>query len=95
MPRYFERDKTGLGTGHGVRAQEFVGEDREVIDPHGFQSLVERSRLPRSFNPRFDEAEIFIEYGVLERDRQRENAVEPALDRREIVGQPAIRTFKP
>jgi hypothetical protein len=35
-------------------------------------------------------AQEFIEDGVLERDRQRQNAVEPALDRREIVGEAAF-----
>jgi hypothetical protein len=32
-------------------------------------------------------AQEFIEDGVLERDRQRQDAVKPALDRREIVGE--------
>jgi hypothetical protein len=32
----------------------------------------------------------FIEDRVLERDRQRQNAVEPALDRREVVGEAAF-----
>ncbi len=95
MPRHFERDEAGFCSDHGVGAQEFICKDREVIDPHGFQALVERSGFTRSFDPRFHQPEIFVEYGVLERDRQRENAVEPALDRGEIVGQPAIWVFKP
>ena len=66
-----------------------------MIDPHGFQSLVERSGLARSFDPRFDKSEILLEDRVLERDRQRKNAVEPALDRGEIVGQSTIWTFEP
>ena len=94
MPRHFERDETGLGTDHRVCAQEFIGEHREAIDPHGFQSLIKRSGFTRSFDPRFDETKVFVEYGVLERDRQRENAVEPALDRGEIIGQSAIGAFK-
>lgn len=95
MPRHFERDETGLGSGHGIGAQEFICQDIETINPDGFQSLVERSGLARGFDPRFDETKVFIKYGVLERDRQRENAVEPTLNRREIVGQPAIGVFEP
>lgn len=75
MPRHFERDEAGFCSGHGVCAQELIGEDRETINPDGFQSLVERPGFTRGFDPRFDEAEIFIEDGVLERDRQRKDAV--------------------
>ncbi len=95
MLRHFERDETGLGTGHGVCAQEFIGEEREAIDPHGFQSLIKRSGFTRSFDPRFDETKVFVEYGVLERDRQRENAVGGAayIDRsfKEALYEPLIR----
>ena len=86
MLRHFERDETGLGTGHGICAQEFIGEDREAIDPHGFQSLIKRSGFTRSFDPLFDETKVFVEYGVLERDRQRENAV----SQRWIVGRLSV-----
>jgi len=71
VPGHFERDEPGLGSGDRVGAQEFIGEHREVIDPDCFESLVERSRFARGFDPRLDEAEVFLEYGVLERDRQR------------------------
>ena len=94
MPRHFERDEASFCSGHGVGAQEFIGEHREAIDPYGFQSLVEGSGLARSFDPCLVEAEILFEDRILERDRQREDAVEPALDRGEIVGRSPIWVFE-
>jgi hypothetical protein len=47
-------------------------------------------RLARRIDPRLDQPKEFIEDGVLERDGQRQDAVEPALDRREIVGEAAL-----
>ena len=95
MPRHFERDEAGLGSGHGIGAQEFICQDRETIDADGLKTLVERSGFARGFDPRLYQSEIFVEDCVLQRDRQRKNAIEPALDRGEIVGQPAIGVFKP
>ena len=57
VPRHFERDEAGFCSGDRVGPQELIGEYRETIDPHGFQPLIERSGLARSFNPRFDKAE--------------------------------------
>ena len=71
MPRHFERDEAGFRSGHGVGAQEFIGEDRETIDLHGFQSLIERSGLARGFDPRLYQPEIFVKDSAFSRCRSR------------------------
>lgn len=44
---------------------------------------------------RFDEGNELVENGVLQGDREREDAVEPALDRRQIVDHAAVGPFDP
>ena len=62
--------------------------DRDRLDPE-----IERARNPCGIDPRFDQAKEFIENAVLQRDRQREDAVEPALDGRQLVGHSPIGPF--
>src|SRR3546814_6469748 len=42
MPGHFERDEAGLGSGHGIGAQELIGKHCEVIDPDRLERSEER-----------------------------------------------------
>src|SRR3546814_17282784 len=73
----------------GIAANDGAIEDGDVIGIEALNAEIERSGLARRLDTRFDEAEIFVEDGVLERDAQRADAVEPALDRRKVFGKHA------
>src|SRR3546814_7754433 len=70
-------------------SSDVCSSDLDAIGIEALNAEIERSGLARRLDTRFDEAEIFVEDGVLERDAQREDAVEPALDRRKVFGKPA------
>src|SRR3546814_11137108 len=70
-------------------SSDVCSSDLDAIGIEALNAEIERSGLARRLDTRFDEAEIFVEDGVLERDAQREDAVEPALDRRQVFGKPA------
>jgi hypothetical protein len=59
-----------------------------MLDRNGLDPEIECACLPGCIDPRFDQAQEFVKDAVLQRDRQREDAVEPALDRWEIVDDP-------
>ena len=46
---------------------------------------IERAGFLRRLDARLDQAEILVEDRVLERDTQREDPVEPALDGRQLL----------
>src|SRR3546814_20974288 len=70
-------------------SSDVCSSDLDAIGIEALNAEIERSGLARRLDTRFDAAEIFVEDGVLERDAQREDAVEPALDRRKVFGKPA------
>src|SRR3546814_617085 len=85
----FEPKNFGFSARVGIAANDGAIEDGDAIGIEALNAEIERSGLARRLDTRFDEAEIFVEDGVLERDAQREDAVEPALDRRKVFGKPA------
>ena len=91
--RHFQFEQMRGRRRNGIGAQQSVRQHLKALDRDGLKAKIQRPGLPRSIDPRFDEAEEFVEDGILQRDRQREDAVEPALDRRKIIDHPAFGTF--
>ena len=63
---------------------------RNGLDPN-----VERAGLACCVDPCFDEAEKLVKYPVLQSNRQREDAIEPALDGWQVIDHPAVGPFDP
>jgi hypothetical protein len=74
----------------GILAQDPLLDDGQLVGHQRLDAGVESARLAGCIDPCLDQPKEFIEDRVLERDRQRQNAVEPALDRREVVGEAAF-----
>ena len=68
-----------------VGAQSRVFQDLEGLDRDRLDPQIERARLARGIDPRFDQPHVFVEDRVLQPDRQREDAVEPALDAWQVL----------
>ena len=88
-------EEMGCRARERVSAQQRVGQDVEVLDRDGLDPEVERARLPGSIDPRFNETEELVKDAILQGDRQREEPIEPALDRRKIVDHRSVGSFDP
>lgn len=75
--------------------KQSVRENIEVLDRDRLHPEIERARLPRGVDARFDQAEELIENAVLQGDRQREDPVEPAVNRRKVVDHRSVWAFDP
>ena len=95
MAFHLKRDQAGFRAGNRVGTQELVAENFEAIDADRLKPQIEISSFTRRLDSRFDQPQIFIEDRILERNRQSKDAVEPALDSRKVVGQPAIGILEP
>ena len=95
MAFHLKRDQAGFRAGNRVGTQELVAENFEAIDADRLKPQIEISSFTRRLDSRFDQPQIFIEDAILERNRQSKDAVEPALDSRKVVGQPAIGILEP
>ena len=73
-----------------VGAQHGVVDEGRRIDQDGLDPDIEPSGLARSRYARLDECEELVEDLVLQRDRQRQDAVQPPLDRREVIFHDAV-----
>ena len=80
----------GRGPAHRVGAEQRVVADRRPVDHDRLHADIERAGIPRSGDACLHEREEFIEDAVLQVDRQREEAVQPALDRRQLLLQHTI-----
>ncbi len=78
-----------------VGAKQSIRQDLEALDRDGLDPEIERAGLPCSIDPCFDQRQELIEDRVLQRDRQREDAVEPALDGGKVIDHAAIMPFDP
>jgi len=85
-PLRLDSKKLGRGTIR-VLAQHALLDGGEPVGNKGFDASIERPGFASGINARLNEPQEFIENGILECDGQRENSIEPALDRREVVGQ--------
>ncbi len=90
VPLHFERNEAGFCAGDRIGTQKFIPKDFETVDANCFQTKIEGSGFASGLNPRFDQPQIFIKDGVLKRNRQREDTVQPTLDVRQVISQPAI-----
>jgi hypothetical protein len=66
----------------------------EVVDRHRLDAQIERSGFPRRCDARLDEPQELVEDRVLELDAKREQPVQPALDRRQVLAQAATFAFE-
>ena len=84
-------DRQELGYAASFVAEQFAFFDNgQLVSDQRFDARIERAGFLGRLDTRFDQAKEFVEDGVLHGDRQRQNAVEPALDRRQTLDQ---RTF--
>src|SRR3546814_13300466 len=80
----FEPEQSGLGAGHRIGAQRLLRPGNDLFGSDGLDPDVKRAGLARRIDARLDQPHIFIEDRVLGGDPEREDAVEPALDRRQL-----------
>jgi hypothetical protein len=66
-------------------SQDPLLDDGQLVGHQGLDAGIEGACLASRIDPRLNQPQEFIEDGVLERDGQRQNTVEPALDRRAMV----------
>ena len=85
----FEAGKPGLSPGTRIAAQEQLFDRHDLLDDDGLDADIKGAALARRIDARLDERHIFLEDGVLGPDPQRQQAVEPALDWRQVVKQAA------
>ena len=90
----FEPKNFCLGPADGIAPNDGAIENADPLGGDAFDADIKRARLACGFDPGFDQADIFIEDRVLKRDPQRKNAVQPALDRGQIVSQFAAFGFQ-
>ena len=76
--------------GTRIGADDPVVENFEAVDRHRLDAKVEGPGLARGRDPGFDQAEELVEDRVLQRDAKRQQPVEPALDRRQVLAKPAV-----
>ena len=88
-PLRFEGEKLGRSA-IGILAKDPLLDDGQLVGHQRLNPSIECAGLARRIDPRLDQSEEFIEDGILQGDGQREDTVEPALDRREIVGEAAL-----
>ncbi len=81
------------GTRCGIGTQNLIRDYVIIIDGDCFDAKIKRPCGTRRIDTRFNQAQIFIEYAILQMDRKGEDAIEPALDRRQIIEQSAILCF--
>ena len=85
-----DRQEVGRGPAHRVGAEQRVVADRRPVDHDRLHADIERAGIPRSGDARLHERQELVEDAVLQVDRQREEAVQPALYRRQFLLQHAI-----
>ena len=82
-------------SGRGIGSQQRIGDDFEAFDRDRLNAKIEGSSLPCGIDPCLNQGDELVEDRVLQRDRQRQDAIEPALDRRQIVYQTPVSTLNP
>src|SRR3546814_9256732 len=82
-----EAEQTRFGAGYRVFPEHALRDLNDTLGPDRFDAEVERSGFARCVDAGLYEPHIFLENRVLGRDPEREDAVEPALDRRPLVEQ--------
>ena len=85
-----EPQQPGFGPGHRIGAQRLLGSGDDLFGADGLDPDVKCAGLARRIDARLDQAHIFIEDRVLGRDPECEDAVEPALDRRQFLQKCAV-----
>src|SRR3546814_8502022 len=85
-----EAEQTRFGAGYRVFPEHALRDLNDTLGPDRFDAEVERSGFARCVDAGLYEPHIFLENRVLGRDPEREDAVEPALDRRQLVEQGAM-----
>jgi hypothetical protein len=74
-------EQSGLGAGARIGPQTLVGQYDDPLGSDRLDANVERTCLARGIGPGLDQAHIFLEDRVLHRDTQRQQPVQPTLDR--------------
>ena len=87
---HFERNQAGFGARNRICAENFIRQHRKAVGADRLQTQIERASLACGLDARFHKSEIFLEDGVLQCDRERKYAIEPALDRGKVIAQAAI-----
>src|SRR3546814_17124306 len=78
-----------------VCSSYLVGQHLLLLYRNGLDPNVERAGLACCIDPCSDEAENLVKYPVLQSNRQREDAIEPALDGWQVIDHPAVGPFDP
>src|SRR3546814_10621476 len=78
-----------------ICAQQLVIQDREVLDRDGLEAEVECAGLMGGIDARFDQPHELVEDRILQGDWKRQEAIEPALDRRRILDHRPVGCFDP
>ena len=91
--RNLDLEQMRRGTRCSVSAQDLIRDYLIILNGDCFDAKIERPCDTRRIDAGFDEAQIFIEYAVLQLDRKGEDAIEPALDRRQFAEQSTIFGF--
>ena len=86
---HLEAEQVGLGARIGVGPEQVALDLDDPLGDDRLDSDIEAAGGAERIDARFDQAEIFVEHGILQRDRERQQPVEPALDRRHILLQAA------
>jgi len=86
----FEAEQPGFGAAHRVGAQDGVGKLDHPLGADGLDPDVKRPGLARRIDAGLDQPHIFLEDRILRRDPQGKDAVQPALDRWQLVEQCAM-----
>jgi len=68
-----------------IGAQQRVRQDREVLDCDRLEAEIDCAGLPGGIDARFDQTHELVEDGVLQGDRKCKDAIEPTLDRRQVI----------
>src|SRR3546814_934650 len=84
----FYTQNFGFGAAYGIAPDHRPVEDRNTVGRDRFDTKIEGAGLACLFHPCFDQAEIFVEDRVLQVDAQRQDAVQPPLDRGQGLGEP-------
>ena len=78
----FKPEQPGLRAGEGIGAQNLIGQRDNTLGADRLDAQIERARLARRIDAGLDQADIFLEDRVLVSDAQRQDTVEPAVNRR-------------